>query len=247
MSKTKQRTPWSKNKKIGFGVGMGVLAVLLVVLLVGNIMFYWWVYPYIWYKRIEFGVQNKKCESGHVVFVGDSITDGCDLAKYYPDLDAYNRGIAGDTTDGVLHRMNISIFDLQPSVVVLLIGTNDYERCYDPTNKHILANYRAILEQIHTKAPNTKVIAQSVYPIADVNFHDHYRRGHGNIKALNEGIAALCAEFGYTFADVFPLLEESDECMDMHYSEDGLHPNDAGYQVISAYLTPLILAALAGE
>ncbi|MBO4534989.1 MAG: hypothetical protein J5755_03520 [Clostridia bacterium] len=246
MSNTKERKPWSRNRKIAFGVGMGVLAVFVVVMLIGNIMYYWWVYPYIWYKRISFDVANRKCETGHVVFVGDSITDGCDLDLYYPDLHAYNRGTSGDTTSGVLRRMRNSVYDLKPSLVVLLIGTNDYERAYDRSNEHILKNYRAILEAIHTKCPTTKVIAQSVYPIADVSFHDHYRYGHGHIKALNQGIAALCAEFGYTYADVFSLLEDGDEEMDMRFSEDGLHPNDQGYQIISAYLKPLIAATLAG-
>ena len=235
---------WSRNKKIGFGVGMGVLAVFLTVMLIGNIMYYWWVYPYIWYKRVEFSVNNRQCETGRVVFVGDSITDGCDLAAYYPELDAYNRGISGDTTGGVLNRMNISIFDLEPSVVVLLIGTNDYERSYDHSNEHILSNYRKILNQIHTKSPSTKVIAQSVYPIADVSFHDHYKYGHGHIKDLNEGIKNLCKEYGYVYADVFPLLEDKDEQMDMRYSADGLHPNDLGSKVIRSYLKPLILSQL---
>ena len=236
---------WSKNKKIGFGVGMGVLAVFLVVMLVGNIVYYWWVYPYIWYKRIGFSAENKKCEAGHVVFVGDSITDGCDLDTFYPGLNAYNRGIAGDTTDGLLNRMDISIFDLEPSVVVLLIGTNDYERSYDHSNEHILSNYRKILQQIHVKSPSTKVVVQSVYPIADVSFHDHYKYGHGHIKDLNFGIAALCDEFGYVYVNVFSLLEDEDEQMDMRYSEDGLHPNEAGYKLISAYLSPIIYAQLA--
>ena len=236
----KQHKIWSKKKKIGFSIGIVFLALFLVVMLIGNIMYYWWVYPYIWYKQATFVSQNKKCEVGHVVFVGDSITDGCDLSLYYPELDAYNRGISGDTTGGVLQRMGISIYDLEPSLIVLLIGTNDYERSFKHSNEYILSNYRKILQQIKEHCPNTRVIAQSVYPIADVSFHDHYRYGHGHIKELNQGISSLCEEFGYAYADVYSLLEDEDECMDMRYSKDGLHPNDLGYQVISAYLTPII-------
>ena len=242
----KKGAPWSKKKKVGFGIGMGVLGLFLIVMLVGNIAYYWWVYPYVWYKRIAFAVENTHCETGHVVFVGDSITDGCDLSLYYPDLDAYNRGISGDTTGGVLNRMKVSVYDLQPSVVVLLVGTNDYERAFNHSNEHILSNYRKILEKIKTHCPSTRVVVQSVYPISDVSFHDHYKYGHGRIKELNRELSSLSQEFGYVYADVFSLLESENEEMDMRYSEDGLHPNDVGYRVVSAYLGPIILAQLVG-
>ena len=243
MTKTNAR---STKKKVVIGITVALAAILLVVLLVGNIMYYWWVYPYIWYKRVTFLTANRSSESGHVVFVGDSITDGCDLATYYPTLDAYNRGIAGDTTGGLLHRMDMSIYALNPSLVVLLIGTNDYERSVAHTNEYILRNYERILSDIHSRMPDMPVIVQSVYPIADVSFHDHYRYGHGHIEALNQGIQALCAQYGYVYADVYSLLVAGDEQMDMRYSADGLHPNDDGYRVISAFLTPIIEDCLAG-
>ena len=86
-----------------------------------------------------------------------------------------------------------------------------------------------------------------MYPIADVSFHDHYRYGNGHIKDLNKGIAALCDEFGYVYADVFSLLEDENEEMDMSYSDDGLHPNALGYQVISAHLSTVINEQIKGE
>ena len=61
------------------------------------------------------------------MFVGDSITDLYVLDDHYADLPqaVYNRGIGGDTTAGVLARLQVSVLDLQPDVVVLMIGTND--------------------------------------------------------------------------------------------------------------------------
>ena len=237
----------NKKKKLSVGGKITLIslsAVVVAVLLVGNLVLYWWVYPYIWYKRIAFAVDNNKCEAGHVVFVGDSITDSCDLDKYYPEFDAYNRGIAGDTTGGLLNRINISAVDLSPSVIVLLIGTNDYQRVVPHTNEHILKNYEKILTKFKQKLPDTKVIVQSVYPIANVNFKVHYKHGHGHIKALNADLEKLTESFGYTFANVYPLLEDGEEEMNMDYSQDGLHPNDLGYQVISGYLKPIIALEL---
>ena len=241
MAESAPKKKFSTKKKIL----LIVVALAAVVLLVGNLVLYWWVYPYIWYKRVAFAIQNGKCETGHVVFVGDSITDSCDLDKYYEGLDAYNRGIAGDTTGGLLNRMKISVYDLEPSLIVLLIGTNDYQRAVPHTNEHILKNYTKILDNIQSKLPDTKVIVQSVYPIADVNFRTHYKHGHGHIKDLNAELKTLAESHGYRFADVYSLLEDGEEEMNMEYSNDGLHPNQEGYLKISAYLRVIIDAELA--
>ena len=40
-----------------------------------------------------------------VAFLGDSLTDGYDLAKYYPQFKTANRGIGGDTTHGLEARL----------------------------------------------------------------------------------------------------------------------------------------------
>ena len=221
-----------------------IVAVLVVVFVPGNVVDYWWLKTYIAFRRVGYDIDNKKCETGHVVFLGDSITDGCDLQLYYEGLDAYNRGIAGDVTEGVLRRLD-NIVALQPSLVVLLVGTNDYQRCATHSNQHILTNYRSILQGLHERLPQTKVLVQSVYPIADVQFHNHYRYGHGHIAQLNVSIAALAAEYGYTYADVYSRLVVGDEEMNMAYSEDGLHPNAKGYTVISAYLRGIIDEMLA--
>ena len=243
--KAKERKPWTKKRKITAIILAVVAVALAVTLAVGNIAYYWWLYVYIDGKRIQFAMDNPKAEAGHVVFVGDSITDSCDLDRYYPGLGAYNRGIAGDVSEGILQRMDNSIYDLEPSLVVLLVGTNDYQRCPTHSNEHILANYRQILQQIHDNLPQTKVLVQSVYPIANVKYRTHYKYGHDQVIALNQALQILTDEFGYRYADVYPLLATEDNTMDMNYSIDGLHPNDAGFTIISAYLRPIIDEMLA--
>ena len=43
-----------------------------------------------------------------------------------------NRGISGDTTRGMLIRLKEDVLALQPSAVVLLMGTNDLEEGATP-------------------------------------------------------------------------------------------------------------------
>ena len=75
-----------------------------------------------------------------VAFLGDSLTDGYDLAKYYPQYKTANRGIGGETSFGLEGRMQLSLYDLKPKVAVLLIGGNNLDTMLD--------NYERLLQGI---------------------------------------------------------------------------------------------------
>ena len=116
-------------------------------------------------KVAAFERENSDCDKGQIVFIGDSITDYYPLDDYYGDLSlrAYNRGIARDRTDGVLARLKVSLYDLAPTKVVLLIGINDVNagRSID----EIVANYTAILVSIRANLPDCEVTCLSVLPM----------------------------------------------------------------------------------
>ena len=189
---------------------------------------------------LAFRTENRFTKKGGVVFVGDSITDFCNLDTYYPGLKAVNRGISGDTIEGILGRMNESIFGLEPSLVVLLGGANNFAEGYDDVESFIVDTYRTILTQIKARLPETKVLVQSVYPVSDVSFHNRYKYGHGHIRAINEKLEDLTLSMGYAYADVYSVISTGEEEFDSLYTDDGLHPNAAGYAAISAYLRPII-------
>ena len=192
-----------------------------------------------------FRMGNKFEKKGGVVFVGDSITDFCNLDAYYPGLNAVNRGISGDTIEGVRGRLEESIFGLSPSLVVILGGANNFAEGYDDVETHIIETYRDILSQIKARLPKTKVLVQSVYPVSDVSFHNRYKYGHGHVEAINQKLKELVQSFGYKFADVYSVITSGDEEFDAKYTDDGLNPNANGYKIISEYLRPIIDAMLA--
>jgi len=57
----------------------------------------------------SFRVENRFVKKGGIAFVGDSITDFCNLDTYYPGLKAVNRGISADTIEGILGRLDESM------------------------------------------------------------------------------------------------------------------------------------------
>ena len=84
-------------------------------------------------------------DQGAVVFLGDSITQGWDVGLQFafPGVKIANRGISGDTSRGVLIRLQEDVLALNPAAVVLLVGTNDLEEGATPDT--IAGNLKLIL------------------------------------------------------------------------------------------------------
>ncbi|HEV2455796.1 MAG TPA: GDSL-type esterase/lipase family protein, partial [Verrucomicrobiae bacterium] len=92
-----------------------------------------------------------------VVFLGDSITELWKTqSQEFPGLKVVNRGISGDTTRGVLYRLDSDVLSLDPRAIVLLIGTNDIGAGADPAD--ISDNIKDILRRIRKKCPEIPII-----------------------------------------------------------------------------------------
>jgi len=79
-----------------------------------------------WHDRTKLFISDlDSLSKGEIVFLGNSITEGFDLEKYFPDTVPINRGISGDHTDGLIERLEYSIITLEPSKLFILIGIND--------------------------------------------------------------------------------------------------------------------------
>ena len=175
-------------------------------------------------KCDKFDSQNVKDFNCDIDFVGDSITEGYDVKKFYKEFKVANRGISGDTTDMLLTRMEVSAFNLEPKVISLLIGTNNLDTCMN--------NYDAILQGFYQHLPNTKVVVVGILP----------RRGEElceKIENNNAEIAKLTEKYSYTYVDVNALFVTEDYRVNESLFKDGLHPNKKGYQILTDELKPI--------
>ena len=170
---------------------------------------------------------------GRAVFFGDSITEYCDLEEYYPGLNAVNLGVAGDTTEDMLDRVG-AVYDREPDIVVILGGVNDL--LLDIPEDTVISHLRAIIQGIREHLPDTKILLQSVYPVAEGDELVFSRR----IMAFNERLKSMAQELSCTYADVFSALCTEDGRLADGYSYDGLHPSEEGY----AAACPVVAAAL---
>ena len=180
---------------------------------------------------VLFGAATLADWDGTAVFLGDSITDLCDLDVYYPGLNAVNSGISGDTTDGMLDRLEDWVFAYEPDIVVVEGGINDLFLGVE--EDRIVENLLAIAAAVHERAPDAAVIVQSIYPVADSP------EGYLNsaVRRINARLEDMAAQCGYRFADVYQALRTEEGALTERYSWDGLHPNDAGYRAAAPVLT----------
>lgn len=195
-------------------------------------------------KCASYAVQNGNLSKGQIVFVGDSITDLCPLDDYYQELSlaTYNRGIGGDTTEGVLNRLKVSIFDIKPSKVVLMIGTNDIDA--GKSEDYIMENYTKIVDKIKDELPEVELYCMSIIPQNEVleSYSDlDTAKNNLKIQSVNAKIKALVETKGETFVDIYSALLGLEGNLNKAYSDDGLHLNAGGFVVWSNILKPYLM------
>lgn len=170
-----------------------------------------------------------------VVFFGDSITDIWKLDESFPGKPYVNRGIGGQTTSQMLVRFRQDVLDLQPRVVVILAGTNDIAGNTGPiSNEDIEANLMDFAEL--AGAHNVGVIFSSLLPVSNYTAQskDFFaQRPMTRILALNKWMKDYCAANHLTYLDYFDSMVDEKGMLQRNLSDDGLHPNKAGFAVMA--------------
>lgn len=168
-----------------------------------------------------------KSES-EIVFLGDSLSDYCEWSEFFPNQRIKNRGIAGDTTDGILNRID-EVIQSKPQKLFLLIGINDLNQGKNVT--HIVNYYKLILKNFKEKTPQTRVYVQSILPINENNSVFSNKVKNHSIVELNEKIKSLADEFSFKYIELFTAFLDSNSELDKSYTNDGVHLNGEGYLV----------------
>jgi len=183
------------------------------------------VSPYYVQKKSLFDILPD--EGGELVFLGDSITDGGEWAEMFHDIRIKNRGISGDTTEGVLARAE-EVTAAKPACVFLMIGVNDLAD--GVSVESVLENIKRIAQKIIRQSPDTRLFIQSLLPVNDhfSLFPDHVSKAE-QIKSVNAGLRVFCRNRGLTYIDLFALFRTKDGRLDSRYTNDGLHLTGAGY------------------
>ncbi len=174
-----------------------------------------------------------------VVFLGNSITDGSEWSELLQNHHAVNRGISGDTSEGVLNRL-YQVTRSQPAKVFLLIGINDLSKNVSPDTVYV--NIVKIVSIITKKSPKTKVYVESIFPVNNTfkTFGSHTSRTP-QVKDINERLKSICPKLGATYVDLFSVLKNpNDDLLNPMYTNDGLHLLGDGYKAWAKAILPYL-------
>ncbi|MCU1233180.1 MAG: capsular biosynthesis protein [Candidatus Solibacter sp.] len=168
-----------------------------------------------------------------VVFMGDSITDfwGRRAGKFFPGKPYINRGISGQTTPQMLIRFRPDVIALQPKAVVILAGTNDIAGNTGPSTLEMIEDNLASMTEL-AQAHGIKVILAAVMPTCDYIRNQSDRRPNSKIIELNNWMKDYAAKHHATYLDYFTPMLDDKGALQKELTGDGLHPNDAGYELI---------------
>jgi lysophospholipase L1-like esterase len=173
---------------------------------------------------------------------GDSITrgDGATPAQSYPSrlqqrLAAHfggalvnNRGADATNTFEALERFRRNFEGIAPAYTLILYGTNDWHDpvCQDTPPCHTVNNLRTVVRGV--KAGGSLPFIGTLIPVNPA------LNGQGRndwIDAVNAQIKAMAREEGAFLVDLNQAFKNEPNLVALF--DDGVHPNAAGYDVMS--------------
>lgn len=164
------------------------------------------------------------------VFFGDSITAGFKFQEFFPGCSLLNRGIPGDSLDGLWARIDMDVLPYDPEQVVILAGINGIAE----DNGRMMRKFEAIGDQLTAKG--IRVYYCSIAPLRHGDQWDRFQY-QGKIAELNEMIRKMAEDKYAGFVDYFhALLDDQGELKEEYARADGTHITFEGYCAMAQVL-----------
>jgi lysophospholipase L1-like esterase len=184
----------------------------------------------------------EKVQPGGIVLLGSSHFEWFDTDHYLPGRRFVNRGIAGDRIGvgrtGILHRLDVSVFNCQPSFILFENGANDLGELWQnglPTMQAIINTYERVVATIRERMPQTPMLIVNVFPT-----RSRYTGLNPLIRQFNPYVRQFADKYGCAHMDFHSELVDAAGELRRDQADDGLHLNDAGYRLWASRLDPLL-------
>jgi len=194
-----------------------------------------------YYERLRvFAAED--VQPGGIVLVGSSHFEWFETDRFLPSYPIVNRGIASDRLGigdrGILHRLDVSIFDLSPAFIVFNNGVNDlgeFWRTGQPAPEEVCSAYEAVISEIRKGARNVPLLVVNELPTAG-----RFAGINPHVPPLNAHIGEVVKRHGCGHLDFFREAVRNNGELRAELTWDGLHLNDAGYALLTEKLRPLL-------
>lgn len=219
------------NKKDKIIISTFLLLVVIILIVVGRVSVYnlndqliqeerkQLVEEYYNRKIQKYEQEALEYDNVDIIFLGDSLTDGYNLEEFYPEYITLNRGIGGDTTHGLLKRIEVST-NVKTKVVVMLIGANNFDT--------MMEDYEDLVSYLDN-LDDTKVVLLSL-----TSMGKEWAKNNQKAIANNKLIQEISREYSATYVDLFnPLLNPETNMIYDEYTTDGGHLTHLGYEVVT--------------
>jgi lysophospholipase L1-like esterase len=186
--------------------------------------------------------------NNRVVFMGNSITEGWIQMRpeFFNNRDYINRGIGGQTTPQMLLRFREDVINLNPSVVIILAGTNDIAGNSGYISlESIIDNIKSMAEIAN--ANGIKVIISSILPAIDYPWKPGLDPAP-KIIIINKALKAFSEENNFIYLDYYAAMVDDKgglKVPEYTTANDLVHPNKKGYLVMEKLAEIAIKKALA--
>jgi len=194
------------------------------------------------YRDADAALQPPAPGEQRVVFYGDSITDGWNIADSFPGKPYINRGISGQTTPQMLVRFQQDVVHLHPAVVVILAGTNDVAGNTGPSTPQMIEDNFAAMAAI-AKQNGIKFVIASILPAFDYPWRPGIHPAQ-EIRDLNAWLKDFAQHDGDVYLDYYSALADDEGGMKPGLSKDGVHPTAKGYAIMAPLAEKAIEEAL---
>jgi beta-glucosidase len=182
-----------------------------------------------------------------VLFVGDSITANWAIIgkaswdKYFAPLRSYDLAIGGENTQASLWRFEHHALDnLNPKIVVLMIGTNNL---FIDSAEDTVHGILAVVSQLKLRLPQSKILLLGILPRGLTPGNSVLR---SKIRDTNLKLAAIDWK-NVSFLDISETVLSPDQSVDSSLMPDGVHPSEEGYNRMAPQVSKALNELLLGD
>ena len=221
----------------------GMKRILTVFIMFWNLLFGHAAQPADWANKERYAQENAMLraageDSLRVVLMGNSITEfWVELHPgFFPAHHLVGRGIGGQVSSQMLARFRQDVLALNPRIVVINGGTNDIAENNGPYDEDITMDNITSMAELATNCGIT-VVLTSVLPCNHFLWNPSATRVKEKIQSLNARISGLAEAMSLPYVNYYPLMVYDESgAINPVYSDDGVHPTPAGYQVMERLL-----------